>query len=30
MKTENKISELSFEFSLLIIELYKKLIDHKE
>ncbi|MEI8053084.1 MAG: four helix bundle protein [Bacteroidota bacterium] len=30
MKTENKISELSFEFSLLTIELYKKLIDHKE
>jgi four helix bundle protein len=30
MKTENKISELSFEFSLLIIDLYKKLIDQKE
>jgi len=30
MKTENKILELSFEFSLKIIELYKKLIEHKE
>lgn len=30
MKTDNKILELSFEFSLKIIELYKKLIDHKE
>jgi four helix bundle protein len=30
MKTENKILELSFEFSLKIIELYKRLIDKKE
>lgn len=30
MKTDNKILELSFDFSLKIIELYKKLIDHKE
>src|SRR3982750_2213324 len=30
MKTENKILELSFDFSLSIIELYKQLIDNKE
>jgi four helix bundle protein len=30
VKTDNKILELSFEFSLKIIELYKKLIEHKE
>ncbi len=30
MKTDNKILELSFEFSLKIIDLYKKLLDKKE
>ena len=30
MKTENPILEMSFEFSLRIIDLYKKLIDKKE
>lgn len=30
MKTENKILELSFEFSLQIIQLYKILVDKKE
>lgn len=30
MKTENKILELSFDFSLRIIELYKELIGKKE
>jgi len=30
MKTENKILELSFDFSLKIIELYKQLINEKE
>lgn len=30
MKTENKILELSFDFSLSIIELYKQLIANKE
>ena len=30
MKTENPILEMSFEFSLKIIDLYKKLIDKKE
>ncbi len=30
MKTENKILEMSFDFSLQIISLYKKLIDNKE
>ncbi|HNF29360.1 MAG TPA: four helix bundle protein [Chitinophagaceae bacterium] len=30
VKTENKILELSFEFSLQIIQLYKILIEHKE
>ncbi len=30
MKTDNKILELSFEFSLQIIELYKILLDKKE
>jgi four helix bundle protein len=30
MKTENKIVELTFEFSVLIIDLYKKLIEQKE
>ena len=30
MKTENKISELSFEFSLQVISLYKQLLDQKE
>ena len=30
MKTENKILEMSFDFSLLIISLYKKLIENKE
>jgi len=30
MKTENKIQELTFDFSLKIIELYKLLLDHKE
>lgn len=30
MKTENKILELSFEFSLQIIQLYKILIEQKE
>jgi four helix bundle protein len=30
MKTENKILELSFDFSLSIIELYKQLIVNKE
>ena len=30
MKTENKILELSFEFSLQIIQLYKILVERKE
>lgn len=30
MKSENKIQELSFEFSLQIIQLYKTLVDKKE
>jgi four helix bundle protein len=30
MKTENKIQELSFEFSLQIIQLYKLLVEKKE
>ena len=30
MKTENKIAELTFNFSLQIIELYKLLVDQKE
>lgn len=30
MKTENKILELTFEFSLSIIELYKTLVEKKE
>lgn len=30
MKTENKIKELSFEFSLKVISLYKLLIQHNE
>lgn len=30
MKTENKILEMSFDFSLQIISLYKKLIENKE
>ena len=30
MKSENKILELSFDFSLTIIHLYKLLLDHKE
>jgi four helix bundle protein len=30
MKTENKIQELSFEFSLQIINLYKSLVEKKE
>ena len=30
MKTDNKIMELSFEFSLKIIELYKRLVEKKE
>ena len=30
MKTENKILELSFEFSLQIIQLYKILVENKE
>ncbi len=30
MKTENKILDLSFEFSLQIIQLYKILIEQKE
>ena len=30
MPTENKIAGLSFEFSLIIIELYKKLIKQNE
>lgn len=30
MKTDNKILDLSFEFSLKIIDLYKKLIERKE
>jgi four helix bundle protein len=30
MKTENKILELSFDFSLSIIQLYKTLIEKKE
>ena len=30
MKTENKIADLTFEFSLQIIQLYKILIEHKE
>ena len=30
MKTENKILELTFEFSLQIIELYKILVKQKE
>lgn len=30
MKTENKILELSFDFSLQIIKLYQKLVDNRE
>ena len=30
MKTENKILELSFDFSLQVIQLYKILVDKKE
>jgi four helix bundle protein len=30
MKSDNKILELSFEFSIAIIELYKQLLDKKE
>lgn len=30
MKTENKILEMSFDFSLQIIGLYKNLVEHKE
>ncbi len=30
MKTENKIVEMTFDFSLQIISLYKKLLDEKE
>ncbi len=30
MKTENKILEMSFDFSLQIISLYKKLVENKE
>jgi|SRR5437868_11588576 len=30
MKTENKILEMSFDFSIQIIELYKKLVERKE
>ena len=30
MKTENKIVEMSFEFSLQVIDLYKRLVDQKE
>ena len=30
MKTDNKIMELSFEFSLKIIELYKRLVEKRE
>ena len=30
MKTENKISELSFEFSLQVVSLYKQLLEQKE
>ena len=30
MKTDNKIMELSFEFSLKIIELYKRLVEKQE
>ena len=30
MKTENKILDLSFDFSLQIIDLYKKLVEQKE
>jgi four helix bundle protein len=30
MKTDNKILELSFEFSIQIINLYKQLVDKKE
>lgn len=30
MKTENRILELSFDFSLSIIQLYKQLIENKE
>jgi four helix bundle protein len=30
MKTDNKIQEMSFDFSLLIINLYKKLVENKE
>lgn len=30
MKTENKILEMSFDFSLQIITLYKRLVDSKE
>jgi len=30
MKTENKILEMSFDFSLQVIDLYKKLVEKKE
>lgn len=30
MKTDNKIQEMSFDFSILIISLYKRLIENKE
>ena len=30
MKTENKIQELSFEFAIMVIELYKIMIEKKE
>ncbi len=30
MKTENKILEMSFDFSLQVIDLYKKLVERKE
>lgn len=30
MKTDNKILEMSFDFSLLIINLYKRLVENKE
>lgn len=30
MKADNKIQEMSFDFSLLVISLYKKLVENKE
>ncbi|HMD00170.1 MAG TPA: four helix bundle protein [Ferruginibacter sp.] len=30
MKTENKIVELSFDFAIMVIDLYKHLIEHRE